>query len=611
MPFSGLLKRIANLGSNSEELAAETQNSSQLQQQEQRPEQARILVDEPEEVASEPTQQSRSPPAPAPAPASGQRQLLAVDTASLGRIRSTGSNNSSGSGAQDGTTAGSNRGLSPSANPGLIFTPATPLEGSPQTATSESIKAKLFGNKSSNSRTRSSSGTGSTSGPRRASSPMKGDNNSNNGSSRLHGDAEEEIAPPVQLSASPDSISATATAEVDVEGDLPGIPRSGSPLPMSGGEEDEDDEDEEHELRDAAEAKLEEEEEAKNRVPSPDSRNKPTSMAPFPGRSFLQRLPSQAITDTPSTESGSVRSPMSFGFPSLSRNSSLKAGAGAGSASSSRHSSRMASMDRAAATAGRSTSSARSPGPRSPGRNSPAAKISSDYGFPSAAITADPEAIQEEDGSSGGGGSSEVPFPASGNSASGSGSGSTYASHITGSPPSSTSYLDASPHRFASPRRVPSSRQTSTSSTHSVSEYSTPAGFLKHRRNSSQHGREVKETHNAISKDLPNGKRKLNQYILTDDIGRGSFGVVQKAKDVNTGTEYAVKEFSKMRLRKRAQSEMIRRQGRGAAMRRGAVPMRRQPQPRTGQGGNGGDERVQVQEEEDKHSDNDLDLIRE
>jgi [calcium/calmodulin-dependent protein kinase] kinase len=103
----------------------------------------------------------------------------------------------------------------------------------------------------------------------------------------------------------------------------------------------------------------------------------------------------------------------------------------------------------------------------------------------------------------------------------------------------------------------------------------------------------------------------LNQYILTDDIGRGSFGVVQKAKDVNTGTEYAVKEFSKMRLRKRAQSEMIRRQGRGAAMRRGAVPMRRQPQPRTGQGGKGGDEGVQVQEEEDKHSDNDLDLIRE
>merc|ERR1711977_308769 len=49
----------------------------------------------------------------------------------------------------------------------------------------------------------------------------------------------------------------------------------------------------------------------------------------------------------------------------------------------------------------------------------------------------------------------------------------------------------------------------------------------------------------------------INQYIIKDEIGRGSFGAVHLAVD-QYGTEYAVKEFSKSRLRKRAQSHILR-----------------------------------------------------
>lgn len=168
---------------------------------------------------------------------------------------------------------------------------------------------------------------------------------------------------------------------------------------------------------------------------------------------------------------------------------------------------------------------------------------------------------------------------------------------ITASPPSSSSFLDPSSHSNRYSRDSPTSSLQSASS---INEYSTPAGFMKHRRSSSQNApREVKETPNAGYKDLPDGKRKLNNYILTSDIGRGSFGLVQIAKDEETGQEYAAKEFSKMRLKKRQQSEMIRRQAKGSG-RRGAVPMR----ARTMQS----DRKSSDQNEPNK---SDLDLIRE
>ncbi|OHW93568.1 CAMKK CAMKK-meta protein kinase [Colletotrichum incanum] len=50
---------------------------------------------------------------------------------------------------------------------------------------------------------------------------------------------------------------------------------------------------------------------------------------------------------------------------------------------------------------------------------------------------------------------------------------------------------------------------------------------------------------------------RINQYIIKEEIGRGSYGAVHLATD-QFGTEYAVKEFSKVRLRKRAQSNILR-----------------------------------------------------
>ena len=60
------------------------------------------------------------------------------------------------------------------------------------------------------------------------------------------------------------------------------------------------------------------------------------------------------------------------------------------------------------------------------------------------------------------------------------------------------------------------------------------------------------------SQDDGGAIHRINQYIIKDEIGRGSFGAVHVATDQH-GVEYAVKEFSKSRLRKRAQSNILRR----------------------------------------------------
>ena len=60
------------------------------------------------------------------------------------------------------------------------------------------------------------------------------------------------------------------------------------------------------------------------------------------------------------------------------------------------------------------------------------------------------------------------------------------------------------------------------------------------------------------SQDDGGAVHRINQYIIKQEIGRGSFGAVHLAVDQH-GTEYAVKEFSKSRLRKRAQSNILRR----------------------------------------------------
>ncbi|RFU77658.1 camkk meta kinase [Trichoderma arundinaceum] len=102
----------------------------------------------------------------------------------------------------------------------------------------------------------------------------------------------------------------------------------------------------------------------------------------------------------------------------------------------------------------------------------------------------------------------------------------------------------------------------------------------QHRRTPSAH-REVKETldaHVEFSNDETDGRthHRINQYVIQDEIGRGSYGSVHLATD-QFGNEFAIKEFSKVRLRRRAQS-MAMRQGPGGPSRRmpgrggGALP---------------------------------------
>lgn len=86
---------------------------------------------------------------------------------------------------------------------------------------------------------------------------------------------------------------------------------------------------------------------------------------------------------------------------------------------------------------------------------------------------------------------------------------------------------------------------------------------LRHHQRAISTNRIVKETSNARSEYSNNeedgaSQRRINQYLIKEEIGRGSFGAVHLAVD-QYDEEYAVKEFSKSRLRKRAMSELLRR----------------------------------------------------
>ncbi|SPQ22792.1 a62bff01-bc79-412d-9548-1b24fbeca487 [Thermothielavioides terrestris] len=95
---------------------------------------------------------------------------------------------------------------------------------------------------------------------------------------------------------------------------------------------------------------------------------------------------------------------------------------------------------------------------------------------------------------------------------------------------------------------------------------SFPSPMRHHRRTPSAH-REIKETLNARSEYTSEdgegrSHQRINQYEIKDEIGRGSYGAVHLATD-QFGNEYAVKAFSKARLRKRAQSNILRHGPRG------------------------------------------------
>ncbi|OBT78552.1 CAMKK/META protein kinase [Pseudogymnoascus sp. 05NY08] len=114
-------------------------------------------------------------------------------------------------------------------------------------------------------------------------------------------------------------------------------------------------------------------------------------------------------------------------------------------------------------------------------------------------------------------------------------------------------------------------RFLSNNSKAALSGYQSP--LRQHQRTPSMH-QPVKETPNARSEyknseDDGKSQHHINQYIIGEEIGRGSFGSVHLAAD-QYGNEYAVKEFSKSRLRKRARSNFLRRPH--AAFRSGKSP---------------------------------------
>ncbi|KAJ1660457.1 hypothetical protein IWQ61_000636 [Dispira simplex] len=65
----------------------------------------------------------------------------------------------------------------------------------------------------------------------------------------------------------------------------------------------------------------------------------------------------------------------------------------------------------------------------------------------------------------------------------------------------------------------------------------------------------VRETQQTNISEDDQGQLRINQYIIMKCLGRGSYGTVSLAKDTNTNQKYAIKEFSKQRLRKLEQAQ--------------------------------------------------------
>ncbi|KAI1168532.1 kinase-like domain-containing protein [Nemania serpens] len=104
-----------------------------------------------------------------------------------------------------------------------------------------------------------------------------------------------------------------------------------------------------------------------------------------------------------------------------------------------------------------------------------------------------------------------------------------------------------------------------------LSAPSAPLSPLRHHKRTPSQHREVKETLDAkYTNDEIDGRSQytVNQYVIGDEIGRGSYGAVHRATD-QFGNEYAVKEFSKSRLRKRVQSHILRHPGPGMPLQPG------------------------------------------
>lgn len=73
----------------------------------------------------------------------------------------------------------------------------------------------------------------------------------------------------------------------------------------------------------------------------------------------------------------------------------------------------------------------------------------------------------------------------------------------------------------------------------------------------------IRETRHAEIQETDDGDIKVNQYLIKESIGKGAYGIVSLAVDTTSGIEYAMKEFSKSRLRRKNRSAMMRPAGQG------------------------------------------------
>lgn len=123
------------------------------------------------------------------------------------------------------------------------------------------------------------------------------------------------------------------------------------------------------------------------------------------------------------------------------------------------------------------------------------------------------------------------------------------------------------PHRHHRKEADSSSKDNEATSQSNLSPppthatHTNPFSPLRHHKRTASASREIRETRNARSEytnsqDDGASQRRINQYLIQQEIGRGSFGSVHLATD-QFGNEYAVKEFSKHRLRRRAKSNLL------------------------------------------------------
>ncbi|KAF3926007.1 hypothetical protein ABW20_dc0107838 [Dactylellina cionopaga] len=127
---------------------------------------------------------------------------------------------------------------------------------------------------------------------------------------------------------------------------------------------------------------------------------------------------------------------------------------------------------------------------------------------------------------------------------------------------SSSNEIVAEPESFGSDGPIESGQSTPTGRPPVTRHMSSPATLFRsptrhHKRTHSTPRRVVKETLDASMQYNDNDDRRINQYIIKQEIGRGSFGSVHLATD-QEGIDYALKEFSKSRLRKQIKSNLMR-----------------------------------------------------